>query len=335
MVKAAIADSGAGHNVYIEARTVRPLSGSKRGTLKDTVTVFALVIDSDADKDEGWEPPGAGKQPSIVVETSPGNRQFWLLLDKATDAAEAQRLGKLIRAATRTDDDTGNPVQPYRVAGTPNFVNQAKRNRGRIDGTTCLILVGGPLWTSEDIERAFPAQEPKRKNGNRQSAGIDFCLPAGLMKMIRDGVDEPRRSEQFFRAVAQLKQRGWTIDGIVTLLEKYPDGIAHKYVDRLRVEVERCFDKIESDDADRLSAMNADNCVVLDGGKAFVLRFETITRMIKGRTRTHEMPTFLRTSDFKTLYMNQPVQIDEGKSVDLGTWWLKHPSRRQYAGVVF
>jgi hypothetical protein len=55
MISAAITDCEAGHNVYIEGRLVpASLRGSERGTLKDTVAVFALAVDSDADKGMGW-----------------------------------------------------------------------------------------------------------------------------------------------------------------------------------------------------------------------------------------------------------------------------------------
>jgi hypothetical protein len=51
MVKTALSDSKHGHNCYVEGRTVRPdLGNEKRGKLSDTTAVFALVIDSDADK---------------------------------------------------------------------------------------------------------------------------------------------------------------------------------------------------------------------------------------------------------------------------------------------
>ena len=54
MVKTAIDDAAAGHNVYIEGRTVRAdLRGNKRGSLEDTEWVFGLVADCDADKDKG------------------------------------------------------------------------------------------------------------------------------------------------------------------------------------------------------------------------------------------------------------------------------------------
>ena len=58
MITEAIAASQAGHNVYIEGRTIREdaVCGNRRGELEDTAAVYALVIDSDADKQMGWQP---------------------------------------------------------------------------------------------------------------------------------------------------------------------------------------------------------------------------------------------------------------------------------------
>src|SRR5215470_7045454 len=79
MIKAAIADCEAGHNVYIEGRTLpASLRGGERGKLEVTIAVFALVIDSDADKGMGWTPP-ATIRPSMIVETSPGNFSILVL----------------------------------------------------------------------------------------------------------------------------------------------------------------------------------------------------------------------------------------------------------------
>src|SRR5262249_20717033 len=77
MIETATGDCEAGHNVYMEGRIVAlPLRGSERGKLADTIAVFALVVDSDADRGMGWTPP-ATIRPSMIVETSPGNYQFW------------------------------------------------------------------------------------------------------------------------------------------------------------------------------------------------------------------------------------------------------------------
>jgi hypothetical protein len=57
MTKAALADAAAGHNAYIEPRALRP--GTRgRGKAEDTVGVFALVVDGDADKGRACSMPG-------------------------------------------------------------------------------------------------------------------------------------------------------------------------------------------------------------------------------------------------------------------------------------
>src|SRR5262249_23590080 len=100
------------------------------GRLVNTVAVFALVIDSDADKGMGWT-PAATIHPSMTVETSPGNFQFWFFLKAAVTAELAQKLGERIRHALNSDHDTGNPTQPYRIAGTINQLSERQQNRAR------------------------------------------------------------------------------------------------------------------------------------------------------------------------------------------------------------
>src|SRR5262245_54983306 len=156
MTGEAISASEGGHNVYIEGRTVRRSLGAKvRGVLEDTVAVFALVVDSDNDKGKAWSPT---VPVSLTVETSPGNRHFWLFLEIALDPATAQKLGPRLRAATNADDDTGNVCQPYRVAGTTNYPSKKKLERGRIiTGTRTLSFDPETLWTPARLEQEFPA----------------------------------------------------------------------------------------------------------------------------------------------------------------------------------
>jgi hypothetical protein len=136
LVHDAVTDSAAGLNVYIEGRIVRSgLRGKKRGGLEDTVCVFALVVDSDADKSMAWT-PSAANCPTMVVETSPGNQQYWFFFKEALHPTRARRLGEGLRAATSCDSDTGTVTQPYRVSGTVNYPNKAKIDRGRIVAPT-------------------------------------------------------------------------------------------------------------------------------------------------------------------------------------------------------
>src|SRR6516165_134713 len=253
MISAAIADCEAGHNVYIEGRLVpASLRGSERGTLKDTVAVFALVVDSDADKGMGWTPP-ATIRPSMTVETSPGNFQFWFFLRAAINAELAQKLGERIRRAVNSDHDTGNPTQPYRIAGTINYPNAKKTARGRDTVWTRLIALDpNALWTPEEIERAFPLSEQPRTNGGAPTPGgsaSEADIPADTMRVIRDGPTKGNakdRSLAFFNVMIVLKGLGFTVERIIELLERYPEGVAKKYEGRLGYETKREYNKIST-----------------------------------------------------------------------------------------
>jgi hypothetical protein len=107
----------------------------------------------------------------------------------------------------------------------------------------------------------------------------------------------------------------------------------------MKNDIDDLVRRLRRDDPDDiLDEMNTDNCVVLDGGKVWVLRFETITHVLNGQRFSYRVPIFLRATDFRTLYMNRLVKIerdDEVEFIQAGNWWLRHPERRQYLGVVF
>jgi RepB DNA-primase from phage plasmid len=242
MVKAAVDDAAAGHNVYIEARTVRAdLRGNRRGSIEDTTAVFGLVADCDADKGKGGN---VIARPSLAIETSPGNFHLWYLLDRAIPAAQAKRIGDAIRASSGTDQDTGVITQCYRVAGTPNFPSAAKRARGRVAvEPTRIFEHTGRVWDPDELLTAFSTSPPGQQSAKPDAD--EATLPDDLLRTIRDGGDKTAdRSALFHSVVAQLKRRHWTVEAIATLLEKYPDGIAKKYIKRLRKEIERSYAKV-------------------------------------------------------------------------------------------
>jgi RepB DNA-primase from phage plasmid len=184
MVRAAVADANAKHNVYIEGRTVRSdLRGAARGPLADTEFVFGLVIDADHDK--GKE--GAiTVRPSLTIETSPGNSHYWYLLTQPLAAGPAKTLGNAIRVAVGADHDTGVVSQPYRVAGTPNFPSKAKRARHR---------------GADAHRRAF-----RSPMGSRRAASGVYGLGDNGESAERGGADA-RRGEPARRALAGHSRR--------------------------------------------------------------------------------------------------------------------------------
>jgi hypothetical protein len=247
MVKTAIGDATAGHNVYIEARTVRAdLRGNQRGTFADTAWVFGLVADGDADKGKGGS---ITVRPSLVIETSPGNFHYWYLFAHAVPANQAKIIGDAIRATTGTDQDTGVITQCYRVAGTPNYPSAAKQARGRITvEPTRIFELTGRLWDANELLKAFqPAAPSPASSPAGSTAGDESTLPDDLLKDIRDGGigkgNDKSRSALFQSVVDQLKRRHWSIEAIIELFEKYPNGVAAKYQKRLRKEVERSYGK--------------------------------------------------------------------------------------------
>ena len=246
----AITDARNGHNVYIEGRLVRRgLTGKERGKLNDTFAVFAFVIDGDADKNKEGNVTAS---PTLAIETSPGNYQLWYVLDRSLDVDQAKLIGEAIRQNSGADQDTGVITQCYRVAGTPNYPNEAKRKRGRVTvEATRIVEHSGRLWSPEELLKAFPPGKPQRDNHKSTEDTADdtgsfdeTTLPADLLDLIRNGVEEGLRSEKFHRVVAQLKKRRWSAEAIAALFEKYPDGIAQKYAGRLREEVKRSYEKV-------------------------------------------------------------------------------------------
>jgi hypothetical protein len=244
MVKTAIDDANAGHNVYIEPRTVRSeLRGKQRGTLEETVWVFGFVVDSDADKGKGGN---VTARPSLAIETSPGNYHLWFLLNRAIPAAQAKLIGDAIRASSGADQATGVVTQCYRVAGTPNFPSAAKQARGRTAvESTRIFEYTARLWDPDELLATFSAPASSSQSAPDPSIeGDEATLPNDLLEIICQGCPPPDRSTLFHSVVAQLKRRHWTVEAIVALLEKYPNGIAQKYHKRLHKEVERSYDKV-------------------------------------------------------------------------------------------
>jgi hypothetical protein len=256
MTKDAVDMSNTGHNVYIETRLVRPgLKAWQRGTKEDTVAVFALATDSDADTGKAWMP---SVPVSLDVKTSPpGNDHFWFFFERAIDWKIADKLGEGLRKATGGDHDTGVITQPFRVAGTINYPSKKKQERGRTEIVPTSVRGFDPetLYTPESFEQEFPLSPDPKINGGGQTNGAatgtastidEATIAADTLRIIREGVeDDEDRSYVFYNVVMALKADGWTAPGIFTLLDRYPKGIASKYRGRLQREVERTWAKLD------------------------------------------------------------------------------------------
>lgn len=203
MTDEAVRQSDAGFNVYIEGRTVA--KNASRGKLSDTIGVFGYVIDADADKGKAGHTP---VQPSLVVETSPGNLHNWLLLDKALPTEPAQALGAAIRHGTGADAATGVLTQPYRIPGTTNYPGKLKLARGRVATTTGIISLDGKVWSADELRAVFPEKEKPKRSAGARPTGTSGKTSSRVEELVAEtGID---RSSRFHAAVAAAFADGLT-----------------------------------------------------------------------------------------------------------------------------
>lgn len=97
-----------------------------------------------------------------------------------------------------------------------------------------------------DNHRRTTPQTPEHEGG--EDRPVDYAARAGdmpgwIMESVRHGAVVGNRSEEFFKVVRTLKGHGWAVGEIEALLADHPDGIAVKYWNRLRQEVDRVYYK--------------------------------------------------------------------------------------------
>jgi hypothetical protein len=249
MTEAALIDTRAGKNVYIEPRLVRPGRPDERGGLGATLAVFAIVGDHDVDTGKTF----AGTVPaSMTIETSPpDNTHSWFFLRHAIGATEAQALGKMMREHDGGDSCSGNCVQPFRCAGTTNFPNRKKTARGRIANATWIQSVSGISYSADELRRRFITVAPIDPETDLftpkvamapHSRGYSRVLARGILAADPNG----DRSAAFMAAVNHAINGGMTASEFEMLARRYPDGCAMKYLegaDRLRAEIARAYSK--------------------------------------------------------------------------------------------
>ena len=128
MVKTAIDDADAGHNVTSRRARCEPdFAAASAGPRRNGLGVRPRRRQRRRQRQ--------GRQRHRQAEPRDRNvaRQLSSLVPAQPryPAAQAKLIGDAIRASSGADQDTGVITQCYRVAGTPNFPSAAKRARGR------------------------------------------------------------------------------------------------------------------------------------------------------------------------------------------------------------
>jgi hypothetical protein len=231
MAEACVIDAQCGKNTYCEVRSVRNGHARERQKAHASLGVFAVCVDNDVDRNR------AGPlidNASITVATSgnTGNSHQWFFLKHALTVDAAKAVGDQVRKLSKADTCSGVVTGCYRIAGTPCYVDQTKKDRGRVTTPTRLISVTNKLWDADELIAAFSKRAPRRNS----------LLE---LKVSRPATPAMDRSAVFMSCVHMAVAAGWTVDDLENLMRRFPRGCSEKYLqpDRLRSELARAWTK--------------------------------------------------------------------------------------------
>ena len=242
-----------GANVYCGLHLMRSdLPRGKRGSKSDIVSILGLVADMDADTGKIGTMPVA---PSLVVETSPGNTQPFILFDQAVAPEKAETLAKALQIATGSDSGTGDITHVWRIPGTLNFPTPSKIARGRSSEPVAAQLqmeFGGQVYGVEELtgilspylaDTPIPSKRLAFKFGVDTAPLWERLTDISSALLIADG--KPDRSAHAARVVEQLHFEGFTLDETVSLcLERRGMWTEYRSDDAAIIkDIERCWQK--------------------------------------------------------------------------------------------
>jgi hypothetical protein len=205
------------HNVYAPLVIFKPDIEPGTRAEKDISAVFGFVIDGDADK--GKDAPTSPLPADCIVESSTGNLQHFLFLDRPLPPDEAKAFGNAIKRATGADsaNDIGHV---WRVPGALNWPNASKLKRGRSrEPQPVTVKRPWDKWTSVGELRATLAPHWKEPRAERTEANPD--APKFDYDRVSRWIDRKLNGDW------ELSQEDWALFG-KALKVSFPneDGLA-------------------------------------------------------------------------------------------------------------
>jgi hypothetical protein len=106
----------------------------------------------------------------------------------------------------------------------------------------------------DNLVAQYDGAGTQKTDGQQAGAGNDSDDTDDL---IKHGAPEGQRSEVFARCVWSLAGKGFSQQEIEKELGRYPNGIAHKYGERLAAEIRRCYSKWQKENNSSASSAAA------------------------------------------------------------------------------
>ena len=302
-----------------------------------------------------------GQKPTVVVFSGGGLQCLWRLkepftIDGKEELFEEAKLYNLQLELIYDADNCHNVDRIMRLPGTVNHPDKRKREKGREPALARVVAYNNTVFDLSEFTKAPQVQSADKgltKNsvqvsGNVQRLDSLDSLPVGPLcrTVIAKGLDpdEPgkwsSRSEPLWWVVCEMTREGvdaetiyaiitdpdWSISGHV-LAQSRPHDYAIRQIERAQDEA---IDPV-------LCELNDKYAVVQLGGQTKILK-EDIVPFNQHEDRP--VVQYMNWTDFTNYFANRFITIANPNTttvaqIPVGKWWLMHPQRRTYDGVVF
>ena len=249
--------------------------------------------------------------------------------EAAATIADVEARSKALMERMGAKPGTQNIDRILRLPGTINLPNKKKRKAGRVPCEAQVLRANGAVYSLNSFPPPQAAAEPPQAARQQNKPWSLDALPISdrVRNLIR-GIDDPEhpypsRSERVMAVLVALAGAGYLDEEMRAVIHGYPIGDhvreqsdPEKYLDR---QIARARQMAIDPDVAKLNEKYA---LVIVGDKTAVLT--TGAKGIK----------FLTISAFEQWLANRFIRRGN-KRVSLAKYWLSHPQRRQYEGVVF
>ena len=296
--------------------------------------------------------------PSFIIDSGGGYQAYWRLEPHAqvindsshSNVTELEAHNRYLERYFNADH-CHNLNRLMRLPYTKNFPDARKRSRGRVTTDTALVEMNTNRYPlSNFIQAEIVSENITVGNadiidfGNLQSVDVDLLkdISDKVKEIIKDGhsaYGKDSRSEAVFYVVVELLRAKYSDDVIAALLLDRTYKISEHIYNTSR-DPESCVKRTLHNAKVRMqnksiAEMNERYCIVLDGGKVFVLEESynpELGRMEVERYRPTEFHTF---HSHRMYQMPSADGQTPGKKVSLTKYWMTHVDKRYFGRVVF
>jgi len=249
--------------------------------------------------------------PTMIVFSGGGYNVYWRLAEPIHvngNIAKLEALNKRVIADLGGDIGTGNLDRILRLPGTTNYPTKAKIKRGRVPVEANLIEHHPERAYSPDDFPSGPVLGAKPAGAETAKASATDAYDAG----------KTDRSKDLLRRIAADVRHGLSDDDIHAARDSHEHAADQS--DPARA-VQRCIDKVRSDEDDIVARINEKNALIWVNGKLLVM-WPSILE--------DGLPRLSHVADVRIYWKTE--QHGKTNPVDI---WLRSRQRTEYSGFIF